>query len=108
MAIQSTDLHVEYPDMTRHWHPLSERFAGGDALLTALQRGWEISGTIWADEFWHGGSRLTIIFYMTLVRGDEQMTMPVLTSPWVRRVMKKWALQVRPMSERDEKRRTAV
>ncbi|MDL1900149.1 hypothetical protein FBR02_05200 [Anaerolineae bacterium CFX9] len=105
MAIQLTDLHVEYPDMTRHWNPNSEQYAGGDALITALQRGWEIAGQVWAEEYWHGGARLVMIFHFTLERGDETMQMRVLSNPYVRRSMLKWRMNVRPISEREADRK---
>ena len=35
-----SNYHVQYLDVTKHWDPDSENYAGGDALVTALSRGW--------------------------------------------------------------------
>jgi hypothetical protein len=84
---QIADFHVEYMDVTQHWHPESEPFAGGDALLTALYDGWRMLKDVTCETHWFAGMRQTNIYYVDLVRGDERMTMPVTHNPYVDRML---------------------
>lgn len=102
MAIPSTNLHVDYPDLNRHWDPHSEKYAGGDGLLTAMQNGWEIDGPVLAEEYWCAGTRLVMIYHFTLVRGDETMKMPVLSNPYIQRLLQVWRLNVIPFEGLDQ------
>lgn len=98
-----SDFHVEYPLIIRHWSPLSEKFAGGDCLITAISRGWQVVGDIYREEFWHAGTRLTTVFHFTLQRGDETMNMPIISNPHVRRIIYMNRVKVRPIEERAQK-----
>ena len=69
MFMQPTpkNYHVQYLDVTHHWSPRSEAFAGGDALLTALQRGWEVANTVEEEEkYWHADVRAVSVYRFTL------------------------------------------
>ncbi len=88
--------HSSYWRIVRHWHADSERYAGGDCLLTALHNGWVVSERVIADEHWHAGTRCVMVYYFELTRGDEIMTMPVITNPFVERLMAENALRVIP------------
>lgn len=105
--IQSSDFHVDYSDVHRHWHPASEKFAGADAFLTAIQDGWRLVGSVYSEEIWHGGSRLVVLFHATLERGDETMDMPVFSNPWIRRQLGRNRLDIRPLAERAQQRNRA-
>jgi hypothetical protein len=98
--IKSTDFHVEYSAVHRHWHPSSEVYAGADALITALQNGWTLMEPVFEEEFFHAGTRRVTVYHATLVRGEESRIMPVITNPFIRRGMRTRALEVRPLSER--------
>jgi hypothetical protein len=100
MELKSTDFHVDYPDIVRHWSAISEKFAGADCFITALRDGWRVVGDIYHENFWHAGTRLTGVFHVTLKRGDETMLMPVISNPYARRLMYMNRVTVRPIEER--------
>lgn len=79
--------HYSYWRLVRHWHAESEPFAGGDCLLTALNKGWEMGERVTADEHWHAGTRCVMVYHFELMRGGEKMTMPVITNPFVERLI---------------------
>jgi hypothetical protein len=99
MEIKSSDFHVDYSDIHRHWHDGSEQYAGADALITAIRDGWNLVEPVYQEEFWHAGTRLSTVYHARMVRGDEEMWMPVITNPFIRRGLKTRKLDVRPMSE---------
>lgn len=121
MKITSVDLHVDYPDMHRHWDSQSERFGGGDSLLTAIQNGWQVEEVIWSEEYWHAGTRPVVLFHFELTRlgggrrdgktaGQERVVMPVVSNPFVQRLLSTLKLEVRPLEKRtaeDVARKTA-
>jgi hypothetical protein len=81
-------------DLTCHWCPKSQRYAGGDALLTYLNDGWEIQDDIHYEAYWHGGSRRVLIYYFVLVRRGECVTMRVVSNPLVDRLLDKLPVRV--------------
>lgn len=87
MARQSIDAHYDYPEVSRHWHPGSEKYASGDALMSFLSQGWMFEDEIEEQSFWHAGSRRVTIFHFTLQYGDVELVMPVHTNPYVRRLI---------------------
>lgn len=101
MDILTSNFHVEYPDMHRHWDSNSERYGGGDALLTRLQQGWKLSDTVWAEQYWHAGTRPVIVLHFRLLREGQQCDMPVISNPFVRRLIYKHKWAVRPLEARD-------
>lgn len=81
------DLKIGYRDVYRHWHPQSEQYAGADALLTALYRGWLVAETVLSDRLLKearsvGGKRKSAVYRFALQRGVEAVVMPVVTSPY--------------------------
>lgn len=109
MAFMAEDAHVnyhvEYPDVYRYWSAGCERYAGGDSLVTMLRGGWRIAGnTIQADEYWLAGTRPVTVFNFDLEKGDERMRMPVITNPYVRRVIRMHQLTVKRSSEQQSQR----
>ena len=50
MIQDSLNLHSQYPDFSRHWCDTSEQFAGGDALLTAMQNHWVAEATCYEEQ----------------------------------------------------------
>lgn len=86
MAENITNFHVQYMDVTsQHWSPSSERYAGGDHLMTAIYNGWVISDCVEVEEHWFAGMRSITLYHFELARGDETMNMPVVSSPYVNR-----------------------
>lgn len=86
----------------RHWSPTSQAYAGGDALLTALDRGWNISDIVFCQEVWHGGARRVRIYHIDLERGLETMRMCVLVNPFVERFISELRTRVVLMNQRKD------
>lgn len=98
----STDFHVDYPDIVRHWSPLSEKYAGADCLVTALRNGWRIVGDVYVENYWHAGTRLTSILHIKLGRDNETMLMPVISNPYARRLIYLNRITLHPIDERNK------
>lgn len=101
MADQNViNYHVQYMAITsQHWHPESERFAGMDHLLTALDNGWEIDNRVEMHRSWYTGLRYGKLYHFTLTRGDEKMVMPVLFNPYLNRFIEQSGFDVVDMDE---------
>lgn len=100
MEIESANFHADYPDIKRYWSDTSQRYAGGDHLMTALQRNWKMSSVVYEERFWHGGSRLVTVYHIDLTKGDHTTTMPVITTPFVRRIIRGLGIKPIPLEER--------
>jgi hypothetical protein len=100
MVQDSLNLHSQYPDFSRHWCDTSEQFAGGDALLTAMQNNWVADATCYEEQYWHAGTRLVTIYHFKLRNGDETLHMPVITNPYVRRIIREENFKVVPIGEK--------
>ena len=86
--------HYAYRRIVRHWHAQSEHYAGGDCLLSALNDGWQMDVRVIAEAHWRAGTRCVMVYHFELMRGDETMTMPVITNPFVERLIAENAVQV--------------
>ncbi|RMG83687.1 MAG: hypothetical protein D6712_12695 [Chloroflexi bacterium] len=91
--IQLANYHVQYLDVTKHWHPDSQPFAGGDALATALDEGWQITGPVIREDYWHS-MRCVPIYHFTLTRDGETRHIPVISNPYVNRLVKQLNLEI--------------
>jgi hypothetical protein len=105
MVQDSLNLHSQYPEFFRHWCDTSEKFAGGDALLTAMQNNWVAGATCYEEQYWHAGTRLVTIYHFDLYNGDETLHMPVITNPYVRRVIREENFKVVPLENAGEMQR---
>lgn len=94
---QLTDFHFAYQDRIRHWHPGSELYTGGDALITAVEDGWDISTLVGSEEHRHQGARTTTVYYFELTRSRETLLMPVISNPFVDRLVSELNLKLQPM-----------
>lgn len=86
----------------RHWSPVSEKYTGGDALLTALEEGWVVDGVIFRQEFWLAGVRRVCIFHVDLRRDDETAKMLVIQNPYVTRMVHELGSQVVLINQRKQ------
>ena len=85
---QAEDLHTFHQDITsQHWSYSSERYAGGDNLLTALARGWALDDRVTLRRHWFAGMRCIEIFHFTIRRDDVVADMAVLGNPYVYRYL---------------------
>ena len=86
---------VQYQDTTtQHWSFSSEKFAGGDNLLTALARGWEIESKVILKRHWFAGARCIEIFHFTIKRGQIAAEMAVIGNPYVYRFLANYPLEL--------------
>lgn len=99
MIQDSQNLHSQYPDFSRHWCDTSEKFAGGDALLTALQNNWIAERVCHEEKYWHAGTRLVTVYHFELKNDGETLHMPVITNPYVRRIIREEEFKVIPMNQ---------
>lgn len=90
---KTTNYHADYLDVTQHWSPASEKYAGGDSLITMLDRGWELRGEAVREQKRYGESRAVTIYHVTLERDGEQMTMPVVHNPYVNKVLRSYNIR---------------
>jgi hypothetical protein len=95
-----TNFHVQYFDLKRHWCAPSEKYAGGDCLLSALDDGWEIDPLVRCEDHWHAGVRRVPVYHFTLTRNGEEMKMPVISNPFVERFVRHSDIQLVRMNER--------
>jgi hypothetical protein len=86
----------------RHWSPVSEKYTGGDALLTAIDEGWTVDGVIFRQEFWLAGVRRVCIYHIDLRRGDEFAKMVVMQNPYVTRFVHELGRQVVLINQRKQ------
>jgi hypothetical protein len=77
----------------RHWCPSSEEYAGGDALLTLLDKGWQITGVIFCQEFWCGQARRHHVYHFQLVRDQMKHKLSVISNPYVARMVRESGVQ---------------
>lgn len=106
--IKSSDFHVDYSDLHRHWHPNSETYTGCDALITALQAGWRLTEPIYEEHVWHAGTRLVVIYHAFLQRGDEEALMSVIANPFIRRGLRNRKWQVLSYEELQKRPRRSL
>ncbi len=71
----------------RHWNIDSERYTGGDALVTALDEGWQVKGVIFRQECWLAGVRRISLFHVELQRSGETRKMVVIQNPFVTKML---------------------
>lgn len=88
---QTSNFHAEYLDVVQHWSPTSAHYAGGDALVTFLSRGWEIHNEVKVEDRYFAGMRSVSVYHMELERDGEVMKMPVLRNPYVNRIIRSGA-----------------
>ena len=105
MESYSNNEHYAYFEKYRHWSPISEKYAGGDALITALQCSWKVHGPVYQEDHWGSGARLVTVYHFELRDSDDQMMMPVISNPHVRRMLRMLKVQILPIEERESIRR---
>jgi hypothetical protein len=89
-------------DDLRHWCPVSEKFASGDALLSALDQGWTVEGVVFREDHWAAGVRRVPIYHIKLIRAEECITMVIVQNPFVQRLVANLGVQVVLMNQRKE------
>jgi hypothetical protein len=90
----ATNFHVEYMDVTQHWSPTCEKYAGGDALLTALYNNWQMENTVTREDCWFAGMRLISVYHVPLKREGEEQIISVIDNPYVSRLMNNGEIRI--------------
>ena len=99
MKNNQKETYEQYTATDRHFCPLSESYTGGDSLLTAQRCGWQIMGqVVYRKDILLRGSRFRTMYYFRLRRGSESLTMPILSNPFVLRLIRQQSIQVLPYS----------
>lgn len=104
----SSDAHFEYKQVMSHWCPRSQRYAGGDALITKMDEGWEIAPEVVIEEHEQTGGRHIVVYHFELSQGNQILHMPVVCNPYVERLVSALSLRVvpAPRSNRDRRPNT--
>ena len=87
VEFNTKNLHISYPEVTRHWSPKSETYAGGDCVLTAIDRGWQFHDVVGFELYWLGGGRYNSVYHFRIRKGDVEFNMPVISTPFVERLI---------------------
>ena len=95
----SPNFHFDYMDVTQHWCPEAETFAGGDALLTMLATGWTMNPEVREETHYFSGMRQTAICHVKLERNGQTMEMPILRNPYISRMLMSGGFKVVPMEQ---------
>lgn len=91
-------VHEFYTKHDQHFCPKSEAYTGADSLVTAQRNGWKLVGLAYREEIMLSGGRHTTLYYFELHKQGETFVMPVLSNPFVMRLMK--SKQIRVLSTR--------
>lgn len=96
-----TNYHVQYLDVeTQHWHPTSESYAGGDHLITALEKGWDIGQCV-RVKHWYATLRYVTLYEFHLSRNGAEMVMPVVENPYVVRLIEEEGIELTDGDEQE-------
>jgi len=78
----------------RHWSPESEAYAPGEVLLQYLQDTWTLDNPVRIEAFPRSGCRYVEIYHFVLVRGEERISIPLISNPVVLRLIQEYRLTV--------------
>ncbi|RMF79093.1 MAG: hypothetical protein D6737_12725 [Chloroflexi bacterium] len=97
------DLEINMPELFAHWDPHSEKYARGDQFITALHTGWRVDEVVVAelceDHWFANGTRCVMVYHFTLQRDDETMVMPVISTPYIERLLANSPLRISSSAE---------
>lgn len=88
--------HHTYTETDRHYHPRSESYTGADSILTAQRNGWRLVNIAYRADHQLRGGRFTTLYHFKLVRQGETMLMPVVSNPFVTKMLESRHIIVRP------------
>lgn len=71
----------------QHWSPQSEDYASTNHLTSALLQRWQVNNLVIYRTHRFSGGRNTNVYYFELRRGGEYMTMPVVETPPLKRLI---------------------
>lgn len=94
-----SNAHVEYLDVTQHWHPHSEPYAGGDALLTLISEGWVMKHDVYVEKREFAGLRSVSVYHVELERGGQTIRVPIVRNPYINRIIRTGPYRQIPLDE---------
>ncbi|MFW5696368.1 MAG: hypothetical protein ACOCXR_01140 [Phototrophicaceae bacterium] len=98
----SPNYHVDYMEVVQHWHPQSEPYAGGDALMTLIAQGWQMQRDVYVEKREFAGLRSVSVYHVSLVRDGKTMKVPVVRNPYINRLLRLGDYRQIPMSDDQE------
>lgn len=81
-----------YPTDYRHWHASSQKYTGGDSLVSLLQAGWTIHTVEYREHPLTGG-RASLIYQFNLKLETASIEMLVIANPFVARLIAQSVVQ---------------
>jgi len=93
------DIHLNPRREFHHWNPKSERFASASHLASAVLQNWMVNSLVIDRTFSFSGGRITHVYYFELRRDGEYMTMPVVQSPALAKLIENKPFEVIPYRE---------
>ena len=66
---------------TYHWDSYSEQYASAHILVQYLRTGWQADNRIGVTRHYFHGQRHVDVFYFALLRANQKIELPVLSSP---------------------------
>lgn len=90
-------VHERFTITNRHFSPDSEYYTGADSLLTAQRYGWRLVNIAYEEHVLMRGGRYTSLYYFKLIRGAEKMIMPILSNPFVLKMLETRRMIVRSL-----------
>ena len=64
-----------------HWDAYSEQYASAHILLQYLRLGWQADSRVEVTRHYFHGQRHVDVFHFTLLRANQKIALPVLSSP---------------------------
>lgn len=81
----ANNFHIQYIDLAQHWDSGSEKYTGGDSLVTFMNDGWKPTSSLRRETVWFAGARFIRVYYFELQCDGKTLTMPVMGNPFVDR-----------------------
>lgn len=99
MTVSIDERIPAYHVLKRHWNVESETFTGVDSLFAALDRGWRIHETVFYQVQTFGGKRVSHVYHFFLTGPEQTVTMQVIDSPHVQRLIQQQNIKPVPVSQ---------
>src|SRR5690554_6563261 len=100
MTARDADMFDPKEGEKYYWSPTSQDYASGEALLAALDNGWQVDGVIFRQEIWLTVGRRTNLYHITLIRDGEVIKMKMVDNPFITRLIHRLKIQVVRVNER--------
>ena len=71
-----------------------------------MQNDWKAEDTCYEEHYWHAGTRLVTIYHFDLHNEGETLHMPVITNPYVRKIIREEEFKVLPLNGQETAQHT--